>query len=266
MVAWRACERKRRPVTLEVGAALTVGADGRHSIVREKAGLEVIDPGRLSMFCGCGFRGRADDPDVTLGRFREGQILVTLNRGDYWQCAYIIPKNGFAEIQQRGLADFRQDILKVAPFLARARSGNKYVGRHQAVVSRGGLLEEVVAAGLVVYRRCGARDVASGRSRNQSGDPGCRGRGKYSGSAVAAGCGDRDDTAKGAAPARFSHSHDATAAGAGAQAAHRAGSGKQKAAENAAAPFSDAADVPGAEADSGEDSRAGFPAGTCAHA
>ena len=57
------------------------------------------------------------DPDQTLGRFRGGKILVMLNRGDYWQCAYVIPKGGFEAIQQKGLPAFRAEIESVAPFL-----------------------------------------------------------------------------------------------------------------------------------------------------
>jgi 2-polyprenyl-6-methoxyphenol hydroxylase-like FAD-dependent oxidoreductase len=43
---------------------------------------------------------------------------VTLNRGEYWQCAYVIPKGSFAALQQRGLPSFRQDLAEIAPFLA----------------------------------------------------------------------------------------------------------------------------------------------------
>jgi 2-polyprenyl-6-methoxyphenol hydroxylase-like FAD-dependent oxidoreductase len=104
--------------TLEVRADLTLGTDGRHSIVREKAGLEVIDLGapidvlwmRLSRLPG--------DPDQTLGRIRSGKILVTINRDDYWQCAYVIPKGEFDAIRQKGLPAFREDIGRVAPFLS----------------------------------------------------------------------------------------------------------------------------------------------------
>jgi len=57
------------------------------------------------------------DPDQTLGRFRAGKILVMLNRADYWQCAYVIPKGDLEVIRQKGLAAFREDIVTVAPFL-----------------------------------------------------------------------------------------------------------------------------------------------------
>jgi 2-polyprenyl-6-methoxyphenol hydroxylase-like FAD-dependent oxidoreductase len=103
--------------SLQVRAGLTVGADGRHSTVREKAGMDVIDLGAPIDVLWMRVTRRPSDPDQTLGRFRAGKILVTLNRGDYWQCAYVIPKGGFDPIRQKGLPAFREDIESVAPFL-----------------------------------------------------------------------------------------------------------------------------------------------------
>jgi 2-polyprenyl-6-methoxyphenol hydroxylase-like FAD-dependent oxidoreductase len=102
---------------LEVRADLTLGTDGRHSIVREKAGLEVIDLGAPIDVLWMRFTRDRSDPDQTLGRLRAGKILVTLNRDDYWQCAYVIPKGGFDRIRQGGMPAFREDIAGVAPFL-----------------------------------------------------------------------------------------------------------------------------------------------------
>ena len=102
---------------LEVRAGLTIGADGRHSIVREKAGLEVIDLGAPIDVLWMRLSRQPEDPEQTLGRVRAGRILVTLNRGDYWQCAYVIPKGAFEEIREKGLLWFRDDIAEVAPFL-----------------------------------------------------------------------------------------------------------------------------------------------------
>ena len=99
-------------------ADLIVGADGRRSVVREKAGLEVIDLGAPIDVLWMRVSRDASDTNQTLGRFREGKILVTLDRGDYWQCAYVIPKGGFDAIQQQGLPAFRRDLETVAPFLA----------------------------------------------------------------------------------------------------------------------------------------------------
>jgi 2-polyprenyl-6-methoxyphenol hydroxylase-like FAD-dependent oxidoreductase len=102
---------------LEVRADLSVGADGRHSIVRKEAGLEVMDLGAPIDVLWMRLARQPSDPKQTLGRFRAGKILVTLDRGDYWQCAYVIPKGAFETIQQRGLPAFRGDVETVAPFL-----------------------------------------------------------------------------------------------------------------------------------------------------
>jgi 2-polyprenyl-6-methoxyphenol hydroxylase-like FAD-dependent oxidoreductase len=110
----------------ELRADLTVGADGRRSIVREKAGFEIIDYGVPIDVLWMRLDHAPTDPKQTLGRIREGRILVTLDRGDYWQCAYIIPKGGFDAIQRDGLPAFRATIERVAPF---------FVGRTQKLAS-----------------------------------------------------------------------------------------------------------------------------------
>jgi 2-polyprenyl-6-methoxyphenol hydroxylase-like FAD-dependent oxidoreductase len=101
----------------EFRAGLTVGADGRHSIVRAKAGFEVFDLGAPIDVLWMRLSRLPTDPAQTLGRFRAGKLLVTLDRGDYWQCAYVIAKGGFDAIQKKGLPAFRQDLETVAPFL-----------------------------------------------------------------------------------------------------------------------------------------------------
>jgi 2-polyprenyl-6-methoxyphenol hydroxylase-like FAD-dependent oxidoreductase len=103
---------------LEVRAGLVVGADGRRSTVRKQAKLEVLDLGAPIDVLWMRVSRKAGDPDQTLGRFRSGKTLITLNRGDYWQCAYVIPKGSLAAIQEQGLPQFRQEIAAIAPFLA----------------------------------------------------------------------------------------------------------------------------------------------------
>ncbi len=105
--AKNACRR-----ALEVGADLVVGAGGRRSIVREKAGLEVIDLGAPIDVLWMRVSRQPADPIQTLGRFRDGKLLVTLDRGDYWQCAYVIAKGAFDAIREKGLPAFREDMLK----------------------------------------------------------------------------------------------------------------------------------------------------------
>lgn len=103
---------------VEINALLTVGADGRHSTVRGKAGFEVIDLGAPIDVLWMRLSRKPGDPEQTLGRVRTGKILVMLNRGDYWQCAYLIPKGAADEVRGKGLAAFREDLSHVAPFLA----------------------------------------------------------------------------------------------------------------------------------------------------
>jgi 2-polyprenyl-6-methoxyphenol hydroxylase-like FAD-dependent oxidoreductase len=57
------------------------------------------------------------DPGQTFGRIDAGRFLIMLERGDYWQCAFVIRKGGFEEIQQRGLDAFRADLATLAPYL-----------------------------------------------------------------------------------------------------------------------------------------------------
>jgi 2-polyprenyl-6-methoxyphenol hydroxylase-like FAD-dependent oxidoreductase len=102
---------------IEVRARLTIGADGRHSIVRQKAGFKVIDLGAPIDVLWMRVSRRVTDPQQTLGRFHAGKILVTLNRGDYWQCAYVIPKGAFETVKKKGLQAFRDDLATIAPFL-----------------------------------------------------------------------------------------------------------------------------------------------------
>jgi len=102
---------------LEVRADLVIGADGRHSTVRAKAGLEILDLGAPMDVLWMRLSRHPDDPGQSLGRFDTGRIFVMLNRNDYWQCAYVIPKGGYDEIRARGLAAFRDEIVRLAPYL-----------------------------------------------------------------------------------------------------------------------------------------------------
>jgi 2-polyprenyl-6-methoxyphenol hydroxylase-like FAD-dependent oxidoreductase len=87
---------------LEVHADLTIGADGRSSTVREKAGLEVIDRGAPMDAMWLRLSRRPGDPEQSFGRIGAGRILAMIDRGDYWQCAYVISKGAADEIRRRG--------------------------------------------------------------------------------------------------------------------------------------------------------------------
>ena len=102
---------------LEVRAELTFGTDGRHSTVRERAGLEVEDIGAPIDVLWMRISRSPTDPEQPLGRFNQGRILVMIYRGDYWQCGFLIPKGGIDEIRQRGIEAFREEIVAIAPFL-----------------------------------------------------------------------------------------------------------------------------------------------------
>jgi len=102
---------------LTVHVDLMVGADGRHSTVRDKAGLEIVDLGAPMDVLWMRLSRRPSDPAQTFGRFDTGRILVMLNREDYWQCAFVIPKGGVDEIRSRGLELLRDEIARLAPHL-----------------------------------------------------------------------------------------------------------------------------------------------------
>ena len=101
----------------EVRADLIVGADGRGSIVRKKAALKVNEFGAPMDVLWFRLSRKPEDGEQTLGRIVKGKMMVMLNRGDYWQCAYLIRKGEFNHIKERGLENFREDIVAVAPFL-----------------------------------------------------------------------------------------------------------------------------------------------------
>jgi len=97
--------------------ALVIGADGRHSIVRERAGLVTKDIGAPIDVLWMRLTRKSDDPGQTAGRINYGRMLVMLDRGDYWQCAFVIRKGGYEGIRAGGLDAFRADLLRLAPFL-----------------------------------------------------------------------------------------------------------------------------------------------------
>ncbi|MEA3195067.1 MAG: hypothetical protein QOD26_3400 [Betaproteobacteria bacterium] len=99
-----------RAGALEIRADLVIGADGRHSHVRELAQLPVIDLAAPIDVLWFRLSRRPEDSPDTMARFDSGSILVMLNRGDYWQCAFVIAKGGLEAIQRKGLDAFRATI------------------------------------------------------------------------------------------------------------------------------------------------------------
>jgi 2-polyprenyl-6-methoxyphenol hydroxylase-like FAD-dependent oxidoreductase len=101
---------------LAITAALVIGADGRHSTVRERAGLIIDDLGAPIDVLWMRLSRQPGDGDAFL-RIGVRKALVMLDRVDYWQCAFVIPKGGAEELRQRGLEAFRADIMELAPLL-----------------------------------------------------------------------------------------------------------------------------------------------------
>jgi 2-polyprenyl-6-methoxyphenol hydroxylase-like FAD-dependent oxidoreductase len=103
---------------LEVRADLTVGCDGRHSTVCARAGLKADDLGAPMDVLWFGLPKKANDPDESMGRFEAGRIVVLLDRGDYWQCAFVIRKGSIDEIKRAGLPAFRRRVAQIVPAFA----------------------------------------------------------------------------------------------------------------------------------------------------
>jgi 2-polyprenyl-6-methoxyphenol hydroxylase-like FAD-dependent oxidoreductase len=101
----------------EVRALLTVGADGRRSTVRERAGFQVIDLGAPMDVLWMRLSRRATDPGQTLGHVAAGRFFIMIDRGDYYQCGFVIPKDGINEIRERGIEKFREEITRLEPLL-----------------------------------------------------------------------------------------------------------------------------------------------------
>ena len=175
--------RARTPSgTLEVHADLTIGADGRHSLVRHRAGLSVVNLGAPMDVLWMRLSRQPADPGQTFGRFNAGRILVLLNREDYWQIAYVIPKGSADELRQRGLPALREELARLAPFLqdrvAELIDWDDQIKLLTVAVDR---LQELVSPGTVMYRRCSPCHVSDWRRGNQSRDPGCGGDGEHPG-------------------------------------------------------------------------------------
>ena len=103
---------------IDAHADLVIGADGRSSIVRSLARLPIEDIGAPIDVLWMRLSKRATDTGASLGNIRNGHVFVMLDRGDYWQCAYVIPKDGYEALRRVGLEAFRAEIVGVVPFLA----------------------------------------------------------------------------------------------------------------------------------------------------
>jgi len=100
-----------------IRADLVIGADGRHSTMREKSGLKRRNLGAPIDVLWFRVSRKNNDPDRPLGVFDRGRIFVMIKRSDYWQCGFVIPKGEFDSIRARGIDRFRADIANLAPIL-----------------------------------------------------------------------------------------------------------------------------------------------------
>jgi 2-polyprenyl-6-methoxyphenol hydroxylase-like FAD-dependent oxidoreductase len=103
---------------LAIRADLIVAADGRDSTLRQQAGLRLKELGAPIDVLWLRLSKQPGDPDEVLGRVGAGALLVMIDRGDYWQCAYVIGKGGAEAIRAEGIAAFRQRITAIAPLLS----------------------------------------------------------------------------------------------------------------------------------------------------
>jgi 2-polyprenyl-6-methoxyphenol hydroxylase-like FAD-dependent oxidoreductase len=103
---------------VEIHADLIVGCDGRHSTMHARAGLESDDYGAPMDVMWFRLSRKPDDSAETFGHIEDGRMMVMLNRTDYWQCAYVIPKGTADEVKRAGLDKFRKTVAEMSPFVS----------------------------------------------------------------------------------------------------------------------------------------------------
>ena len=103
---------------LSIRADLVVGCDGRHSTVRAKAGLKSVDYGAPMDVLWFRITRKDTDGVEMFGHVEAGRMMIMLDRGEYWQCAYVIPKGGIDRIKAEGLDAFRRRVVAMTPALA----------------------------------------------------------------------------------------------------------------------------------------------------
>jgi 2-polyprenyl-6-methoxyphenol hydroxylase-like FAD-dependent oxidoreductase len=105
---------------IDIEADLTIACDGRHSTVRERAGFEVQEIGAPMDVLWFRAGRKADETENVFARVEPGKMMITFDRGDYWQCAYVIAKGQHDAVKARGLQALLDDVVRMAPIL---RSG-----------------------------------------------------------------------------------------------------------------------------------------------
>jgi len=105
---------------IDIEADLTIACDGRHSTVRERAGLEVEEIGAPMDVLWFRAGRKPDETEKLFARVEPGKMMITFDRGEYWQCAYVIAKGQYEAVKARGLQALLDDVVRMAPIL---RSG-----------------------------------------------------------------------------------------------------------------------------------------------
>ncbi|MBP9757664.1 MAG: FAD-dependent oxidoreductase [Candidatus Pacebacteria bacterium] len=109
---------KHKEEQFDIRAELVIGCDGRHSTIREKAQLDMETLAVPFDVLWFKLAARGTDPEESFGIMNDGKVMVTLDRGDYWQCGWLIEKGKLDSMKQAGLPQFIADIKKLAPFIA----------------------------------------------------------------------------------------------------------------------------------------------------
>ncbi|WP_082078509.1 FAD-dependent oxidoreductase [Bradyrhizobium sp. LTSP849] len=104
---------------VDIEADLTIACDGRHSTVRERAGLEVEEIGAPMDVLWFRAGRTPDETENVFARVEPGKMMITFDRGDYWQCAYVIAKGQYDAVKARGLQALLDDVVRMAPVLKR---------------------------------------------------------------------------------------------------------------------------------------------------
>ena len=193
---------------------LVIGCDGRHAMTRAQSGLSVEDIGAPMDVLWFRLSRRDGDPDDPIGSFGSGHIFVMIGRGDYWQCGYVIAKGSLDKIRERGLAAFRNDLEKLAPFLKGRSTEVASFEDIQTSHRRRGPAQALAPAGPSLHRRRSTHHVAHRRRWHQPRDPGRGGCGKPSRGAPERGACHGSRSRAGPSAARAANAPDAMAAGA----------------------------------------------------
>ena len=103
-----------------VAAEYVIAADGRRSVLREAAALPLLDIGAPMDVFWFRLPKQVTTGNDTMGVFEAGRLFVQIDRGDYWQCAYVFAKGQADAVRSRGLEAFRREVATLVPELGQA--------------------------------------------------------------------------------------------------------------------------------------------------